>query len=78
MGSTIPLEAAASNLGIDISDESGRWAITFDLEQVERFKTAYGADVFLEVGCRYIEDRCNQLGLINDLWLWLEAVRANG
>lgn len=44
--------ATASDLGIEIRDETGQWAITFDLEKVERFKTTYGADVFLDVGCR--------------------------
>lgn len=78
MALPIPLDATAGDLGIDIREESGRWVITFDLEMVEQFKTAYGAEAFIEGGCRYVEGRCDELGLIDDLWLWLEAVRANG
>jgi hypothetical protein len=76
MGSRVPPGAAADNLGISINDNAGRWAIVFDIEAVERFKLDYGADTFVEMGCRYVEEQCESLGLLDDLWLWQAAVRA--
>ncbi|MET4019722.1 hypothetical protein FXB40_45555 [Bradyrhizobium rifense] len=75
---TILLEAAVNDIGIDINCKSDRWSITFDLEKIDKFKAAHGADRFIELGCRYVEERCDELGLVDDLWLWLDAVRANG
>ncbi|MGY4230359.1 hypothetical protein ACVMIH_007720 [Bradyrhizobium sp. USDA 4503] len=78
MGSGRPLAASESDLGVHIGNESGRWSITFNLEKIEAFKRAYGAGTFTEIASRHVEAECNRLGLIDDLWLWLEAVRANG
>ncbi|MGY4408094.1 hypothetical protein ACVIYL_008897 [Bradyrhizobium sp. USDA 3315] len=78
MGSERPPAASASDIGVDINNDSGRWSITFDLEKIDRFKTNYGAYTFIDIASRHVETECNRLGLVDDLWLWLEAVRANG
>ncbi|WP_152033714.1 hypothetical protein [Bradyrhizobium sp. DOA9] len=66
-----------TELGIAISFKSGRWSLSFDLNKIEQFKSVHGADSFVEEGCRYVSDQCGELGITDDLWLWLEAVRAN-
>jgi hypothetical protein len=66
-----------TELGIGIGCKSGRWSLTFDLETIGQFKAVHGSELFVELGCRYVRDRCNELGITEDLWLWLEAVRAN-
>ncbi|MEZ0056184.1 hypothetical protein ACVII1_004328 [Bradyrhizobium elkanii] len=78
MGSERPPAASASDIGVDINNDSGRWSITFDLEKIGMFKMTHGADTFIDIASRHVEAECNRLGLVGDLWLWLEAVRANG
>ncbi|WP_213290612.1 hypothetical protein [Bradyrhizobium sp. sGM-13] len=39
-----------SDLGTDITYTSGRWSSSFDLEKIEMFKAAHGAERFIEIG----------------------------
>ena len=66
-----------TELGIAISFKSGRWSLRFDLDKIDKFKARHGSELFVEEGCRYVSRQCNELGITDDVWLWLEAVRAN-
>lgn len=64
-------------LGVVITrNAQGRSCIELDLQKIEAFKAAHGSEALMAHASEYVTRNCMEQGLIADLELWLEAVRA--
>ncbi|MBZ6078039.1 hypothetical protein [Microvirga puerhi] len=61
-------------LGVSINGEDGEFSLRMDFAQIESIKMAYGADVFVALAIRYIEDACRHYDLADDEELWIATV----
>ena len=62
-------------LGVFVSNTGGEFSLHLDFAKIDRYKTIYGADAFVEHATRYVEDACRRFDLADDEDLWVAAIK---